>query len=146
MPSKVDKKIIELLQSNARIPISEIAREVEMSENGVRYRLERLEHSGHIIGYTALLNPRKFGKRIMAIFNINTAPRKTNEIILNLRDMDELIKIYQTTGTYTIMAIGLFKNTDNLNKFVLSKFLIDGIVDYSVDVVTKKHKDSTFSI
>ena len=146
MVSKLDKRIIEILQSDARVPISEIARAVDMSENGVRYRLERLENSGHIVGYTALLNPRKFNKSIIAIFNINTAPEKTNEIIMKLRDMEEFTKIYQTTGKYTITAIGLFRNTDDLNAFVSSKILIDGIVDFNVDIVTKKHKDSTFSV
>lgn len=146
MPTKVDTKIISMLQSDARTPISEIAREVGMSENGVRYRLERLEKTGHIIGYTALLNPRKFGKRIIAIFNINTSPMKTRQIIPELERMDELTTIYQTTGTYSIMAVGLFTNTNDLGTFLSSKFLMDGIVDYNVDIVTRKHKESTFSI
>lgn len=146
MVSKLDKKIIEILQSDARVPISEIARAVDMSENGVRYRLERLENSGYIVGYTALLNPRKFNKSIIAIFSINTDPKMTNKIIVKLRDMVEFTKIYQTTGRYTITAIGLFKDTVELNAFISSSILIEGIVDYNVDIVTKKHKDSTFLV
>ena len=46
MLSKIDKKILELLQKDARVPITHIAREVNMSENGVKYRLDKLEEKG----------------------------------------------------------------------------------------------------
>ncbi len=43
MVSKVDNKILEILQGDVRTPVSKIAKEVGLSENGVRYRLEKLE-------------------------------------------------------------------------------------------------------
>jgi Lrp/AsnC family transcriptional regulator for asnA, asnC and gidA len=144
MVAKKDMKIVEMLQKDARTPISEISREVDLSENGVRYRLEKLEESGFIRSYTALLNPIKFGKNVTAIFNVNTKPTETKKVIAELMSMDELTSVYQTTGQYSIMAMGLFENNQELNTFVTSKMSLEGILDFSVDVVTRKVKDSPF--
>ncbi|MDG6221169.1 MAG: Lrp/AsnC family transcriptional regulator [Candidatus Thermoplasmatota archaeon] len=144
MVGKTDREIILLIQKDARTPITEIARQVGLSENGVRYRLEKMEKAGYITGYTALLNPGKFGKKIRAVLSINTSPRKTKHVISRLMDMEELDTIYQTTGNYTILATGLFEDMDVLNTFVSSKLSHEGILDFSVEIVTKKHKDSPF--
>jgi Lrp/AsnC family transcriptional regulator for asnA, asnC and gidA len=144
MVSRKDQKIVELLQKDARTPISEISREVGLSENGVRYRLEKLEESGYITSYTALLNPAKFGKNVMAVFNVNTKPTDTKMVITELTKLEELTRVYQTTGQYSVMALGLFGDNQELNTFVTSKLNLEGILDFSVDVVTRKVKDSPF--
>ena len=55
---KVDKKIIQILQKNARTPLKEIAAQVFLSSPSVSARIEKLEHEGVIIGYTARVNPQ----------------------------------------------------------------------------------------
>lgn len=146
MVSRKDKEIIEILQTEGRIPVSEISRRVDLSENGVRYRLEKLEEAGYIRNYTVLLNPRKFGKAVTAIFNINTAPDNSRDLIAQLQAMDELQVIYQTTGTYSIMAVGLFADIEEMNAFIEGKLATSDILEYSVDVVRRKLKETTFHI
>ena len=146
MVSKKDEQIIEILQSDARLPVSEIARKIGMSENGVRYRLEKLENSGYIQSFTVLLNPKKFGRNVTAIFNINTTPKKTTDVIHRLQEMDELQVIYKTSGVYSLMTIGLFRSIDELNVFIEEKLADADIIESTVDVVTKKLKETHFSI
>ncbi len=93
-----------------------------------------------------LLNPRKFGKSVTAIFNINTAPENPRDIIAQLEAMEELQVIYQTTGTYSIMAIGLFVDIEELNTFIEGKLSNSEILEYTVDVVRRKLKETTFQI
>jgi len=146
MVSRKDMDILAILQENARTSIAEISRQVGLSENGIRYRLEKLEKMGYITSYTALLNPRKFGKKVTAVFHLNTIPRSTPSVIARLKDMAELDTIYQTTGNFSIMATGLFEDTEELNAFVTKKLACPGIVDFSFEVVTRKHKEGPFSI
>ena len=54
---KVDKKIIQILQKNARTPLKEIAAQVFLSSPSVSARIEKLEHEGVITGYSAKVNP-----------------------------------------------------------------------------------------
>lgn len=57
----IDKKIIEILQINARTPVKEIAKEVFLSSPAVSARIDHLEKSGVITGYHAQLNPEFLG-------------------------------------------------------------------------------------
>ena len=147
MISKIDRKILELLQKDARMPITKIAKNVNMSENGVKYRLEKLEEKGIIKRFAALIDPRKIGKSIMAIFNIEVEPKTMRKSIPLLRKTDDFIKIYHTTGNYSITAIGVFENNESLTNFINNKLLIDfPIQNYTVDIVTKQYKDSIYLI
>ena len=51
-----DKRILEVLQKNARLPVSRIAKEVKMPPDSVKYRVKRLEKLGVIRFYHAVLN------------------------------------------------------------------------------------------
>lgn len=147
MVSKKDREILALLQEDARMPISEIARNVNLSENGVRYRLEKLENQGFIKSFSVLLNPKKFGKKVTAIFKIDFQPKKMRDAIPKLLKLKQIIKMYQTTGDYAITAIGLFEDHDELNDFINNRLLYEfPIKDYSIQIVTKKLKDSVYEI
>ena len=67
---KVDKKIIQILQKNARTPLKEIAAQVFLSSPSVSARIEKLEHEGVIIGYTARVNPLYLNYHIKAFINL----------------------------------------------------------------------------
>jgi DNA-binding Lrp family transcriptional regulator len=147
MVSKVDNKILEMLQRDVRTPVSKIAKEVGLSENGVRYRLEKLEKDGYIKSYTILLNPRKFGKKLLAIFNLEVEPKTMRSALPKLAGLDEFIKIYQTTGPFSLIAIGLFDNEERLTSFINNKLLFGfPIQNYTVEVVMKKIKDTDYEI
>lgn len=147
MVSKVDNKILEILQEDVRTPISKIAKEVGLSENGVRYRLEKLEKGGYIKSYTILLNPKKFGKKLLVIFNLEIEPKAMRSTLPKLVQLDEFIKIYQTTGQFSINAIGLFDNEESLTMFINNKLLFDfPVQNYTVEIVMKKVKDTDYEI
>ncbi|MEA1999159.1 MAG: Lrp/AsnC family transcriptional regulator [Euryarchaeota archaeon] len=147
MVSKVDNKILEILQQDVRTPVSKIAKEVSLSENGVRYRLEKLEKDGYIKSYTILLNPRKFGKKLIAIFNLEVEPKTMRSALPKLAGLDEFIKIYQTTGQFSVIAIGLFDNEESLTAFINNKLLFEfPIQNYSVEIVMRKVKDTDYEI
>jgi Lrp/AsnC family transcriptional regulator, leucine-responsive regulatory protein len=50
---KFDQQILALLRADARLPVSQIAREVNLSRSAVSERIRQLEHSGVISGYHA---------------------------------------------------------------------------------------------
>jgi Lrp/AsnC family transcriptional regulator for asnA, asnC and gidA len=147
MVSKKDKMILEILQENARTPISQIAKKVGLSENGIRYRLEKLEKEGYIKNYAVLLNPKKFGKRLIAIFNLEIEPKKTRKTLPLLVKLEELTNVYQVTGQFSIHAVGLFENEESLTNFINNKLLIEfPIQNYTVDIVTRQLKSTNYKI
>lgn len=143
----IDKQILRLLQDNSRITLADIARDVnEISENAIRYRIDKLENEGYISDYTIRLNPKKFGKNIMAIFNLNVLPEGINSALKRLKSMDNLTEVYLTTGGYSITVIGYFEDHSGVSNFITKELKGIKMVDYDVITVLEKVKHELYSI
>lgn len=65
-----DRKILALLQADARITIREISAKINLSITPVHERIRKLERDGYINSYVCLLNRRKVGKSLLVYCNI----------------------------------------------------------------------------
>lgn len=72
MIDELDRRILELLQSNARTPAAEIAREIGLAPSAVHYRIRRLEESGVIQGYETRIDPRAIGRGLLSYVRVQT--------------------------------------------------------------------------
>ena len=68
---KIDRKILSLLQENARYPLKYLAQKVFLSSPAVSTRIERMEKAGIITGYHATIDPVALGYHITAVFACN---------------------------------------------------------------------------
>src|ERR1700694_1993564 len=66
----IDRKILALLQDDAKISQAELAKAVGLTAPSVNERLRKLERAGVIRGYVALLDERKLGQDITAFVEI----------------------------------------------------------------------------
>jgi DNA-binding Lrp family transcriptional regulator len=84
---------------------------------------------------------------LLAIFNLEIEPKAMRSTLPKLAGLDEFIKIYQTTGQFSVNAIGLFDNEDSLTTFINNKLLFEfPIQNYSVEIVMRKVKDTDYEI
>ncbi|MEU5886024.1 Lrp/AsnC family transcriptional regulator [Streptomyces sp. NPDC047461] len=67
----LDRQILELLQSDGRIKLSELGRRVRLSPAAVTERVRRLEAAGVISGYGAHVAPARLGYGIQAFIRVN---------------------------------------------------------------------------
>ncbi|HEX6606247.1 MAG TPA: Lrp/AsnC family transcriptional regulator, partial [Chloroflexia bacterium] len=67
---EIDRKILELLQDDARTPLAAIAKEVSLSGAAVAERVRKLEQTGVIRGYQAIVDHEKLGKPLMAFVRV----------------------------------------------------------------------------
>lgn len=143
----IDKQIIKLLQENSRISVADIAREIdELTENAIRYRVDGLESEGYISNFTIRLNSKKFGKNIIAIFNLNVMPEHINPTLEYLETLECLTDVYLTTGSFSIIAIGYFKDDFAITRFITENLKNIKMVDYDVNTVLKKIKNELYTI
>ena len=97
----IDEKILEVLQQNARISISELSKKINLSLSAVSERLKKLESNGIIRQYTAILNPEDMGKNIAAIIRISLNNRASSAEFLKLVNVEpDIISCIRTTGDY----------------------------------------------
>ena len=79
-----DRKIVELLQEDARLPLKSIADKVSLTSPTVSARIDRLEKDGVITGYRASVNPEVFDYRIKAFINLEVEPVRKKEFYLSV--------------------------------------------------------------
>ena len=124
----VDCQMIRLLQKDARIPNTEIAKQMGISEATVRTRLNRLIKE-ELIQIVAVSNPLKLGFKIVGRIQIHVDIKKMDTIIEELKALKPLWFIVQTTGGGGIDTEFVVKDLDELNHLILEKInRIDGVL------------------
>jgi Lrp/AsnC family leucine-responsive transcriptional regulator len=92
---KLDRKILDELARDARISVTELARRVGLSKTPVQARIKRLEESGIIRGYCALLDPVRLGLDQVAFVEVKlddtreNALRAFNEAVANVAEIEQ---------------------------------------------------------
>ena len=121
---KIDFKIIELLQKNARYPLKHLAEEVFLSTPAVSARIEKLEHSGVITGYTAQVDPLKLGYNIKAFINLEMTPTQKAEFYPFIAQCPNVLECNCITGKYSMLIKVAYHTTLELDAFIgkLQKF------------------------
>jgi DNA-binding Lrp family transcriptional regulator len=111
----LDKRLLTILQDDARSSASEISRKTGYNENTIRYRIERLKKTGVIKEFTALLNPRMIGLPIAAIMMITTEPNQLREVFEALAKLEETKHILQATGKHDLIVVAHYTDMDAMN-------------------------------
>src|SRR3712207_3330620 len=93
-----DWRILEALQDNARLSYAELARAVAMSPSAVTERVRRLEESGVIAGYTAVVTPERVGLGIGALVRLRYPSGNYRPFRSLLDTTPEIIEAHHVTG------------------------------------------------
>ena len=99
MTDDTDRRILGLLQEDARIPAAEIGRRIGLASSAVHARIRKLEESGHISGYETHLNPKKMGYSLVSFVRVQTGPgAKAPEITRALCELPEVQEVHRVVG------------------------------------------------
>ena len=136
---EMDHRVIRLLKENSRISISDISRDIEdLAESTLRYRLEKLEKEGYIKKFTIVLDQKRFGKNIAVIFNLKVLPEDIPKVFDYLTKIDDLTRVFMTTGIYSIVAVGYFEEQSDLTDFITQKLKNIPVTDFDIAQILKE--------
>ncbi|HHF56687.1 MAG TPA: Lrp/AsnC family transcriptional regulator [Thermoplasmatales archaeon] len=142
MLDEIDKKILEILQKNARTPYTQIAKDVGLSEGAIRKRIESLEKRGIIKRYVAIIDPRKIGYNSITLLGLDAEPTKLLEIANEIAGIEEARNVYLTTGDHMIMAEIWARDGKELSEILANKVSkIEGIKRICPAIVLEKIKE-----
>jgi len=111
----IDKKILRTLMEDARIPILEIARNVDISGAAIHQRLRKLEKSGIIAGSKFVINPKMLGYETVAFIGVYLDKAIQNpEAIKQLKKVPEVLECHYTTGNWNVLIKILCKDNAHL--------------------------------
>jgi DNA-binding Lrp family transcriptional regulator len=94
----LDRSIITQLSQDARISVAVLSRRLKVARSTVQARLERLESSGAIAGYTLRLGESARATRIRATVLLVIEPRSLAAILARLKTLPEVERIHTTSG------------------------------------------------
>ena len=111
-------KILQVLQEDARISLTELANRVALSVPAVSERLKRLEESGVIAGYRAVVPPAKVGYGLMAMVGITTLQPDKARLVALLQSRAEVLECHHVTGQDSFVMKVVTEDIRHLEAFL----------------------------
>ena len=128
---EIDRRILIELQDEGRVTMAELGRRVNLSAPAVGERVQRLEESGIITGYTAVVDPRAIGYTIAAIVRIRPARRQLHKVPEVARATPEVVECSRVTGEDCYIARLHLRSIDDLEG-ILDRFAAVGQTTTSI--------------
>ncbi|MFS8048500.1 Lrp/AsnC family transcriptional regulator [Rhizobium sp. BR 314] len=113
-----DLSIIEILQEDGRISVSELGRRVGLSQPAASERLKRLEERGVIVGYRAVIDPSAVGLGMLAVIRLRTTHEHIRPCLKQFSEMPEIIEVLRLTGEDCFLLKVLVPTPANLETIV----------------------------
>ncbi|QGA53495.1 AsnC family transcriptional regulator [Sulfolobus sp. E5-1-F] len=137
----IDKKILNILQQDSRIPFSRLAKMLNLSEATIYVRIKRLKENGVIKGFYTEIDFDKIGLSVVAFVLIKADPKKYDNILKQLVEMKEIYEIYDVTGEYYAVLKVRVPTREDLAKVLDKIGNMDGVTSTYTMLVLRSIKD-----
>lgn len=142
MLDQIDLKILYILQNDGRRRLADIADEVELSAPAVMERVKKLEASGVILGYQALVDGKKVGKDITAFIGVSVgSQRDMDKFAMQMMCYRDVLECHHVTGDESFILKVKSANTGALEKLLGEIRSVDGVTRTVTKVVLSTAKE-----
>lgn len=114
----IDKKLLKLLQENARYSLKQLSEKVFLSSPAVAARIEKLQEEEIIIGYHANVSLDKMGYHITAFINLDMDPKQKPGFLEFISEVPNVIECDKVSGHQSMLMRVCFPNTQDLDAFI----------------------------
>lgn len=104
---RIDRMILDILQNEGRIAISELAARVNLSTTPCSERVKRLERDGIITGYHARLNPALVNRNLLVFLEIKLSAKSGDvfdQVARNLIEIPEVLECHLISGEFDYLV------------------------------------------
>ena len=141
MIDKLDMEILQLLEKDASLPYTEIARRLKLNESTVRKRVAALKQKGVIRKFTVVIEPSKIGFNTVAIIGVDVDPPTLLEVAQKLCEIPETRYVATSTGDHMIMTEIWTRDGKELSKIISEKIgTIEGVKKICPAIILEKLK------
>lgn len=125
---EVDRSILALLGADARMSVALLARRLKVARSTIQARLERLETTGIIGGYTLKLGEAARQGRIRASILLSIEARAQAGIVTRLKSIPEVERAFTTSGRFDLLLQIAAPNTQVLDQVLDEIGTITGVL------------------
>jgi Lrp/AsnC family leucine-responsive transcriptional regulator len=126
-----DLRILSALEENARVSFTDLAKKIGVSSASVADRVRRLEGSGTIVGYRAIVDPVKTGTAVRAYVRISAPQSHFADLIALARATPEVKEAHHTEGKSSFLLLVVASTRAELDR-VVSLFAPFGRTETSI--------------
>lgn len=139
----LDRRLLALLQSDARRPAADLARALGVARTTVLARLARLEKQGVIVGYTVRLGAEDGERGVQAYVGISTEPRAGALVTQRLATIPELRQLVSVSGEFDYLALLHAESPARLDVLLDEIGAFEGVRKTTTSVVLARRIDRT---
>ncbi|MFD1862935.1 Lrp/AsnC family transcriptional regulator [Planococcus chinensis] len=136
MLDNTDLQILDELSRNSRISMKELGQKIHLSGPAASARVEKLESSGIIEGYTVKINQVKLGYHVHAIISIYTKSTHHQPYLSFLKTQEPyVLNNYKISGDSCYLLECKFPSNEELDQFLVK---LNEHVNYQLSIVINK--------
>lgn len=138
---RTDKLILRVLHEDGRATYNEIGKQLGITGNTVRRRMDEMREQGIIRKFTVLADPAELGYLTVA-FGLSVEAGRTEEIASLLAEHECVFKLWVLSGTHNVIFDARFRDTKQFQDFVHETLhTMEGVASYESSVMTRSVVD-----
>ncbi len=115
----IDREILKLIQTSARLPNAEVARNLGMAPSAIHQRLRRLEEHGVIQGYSARVDPQALDRGLLAFVQLKTEESLGSfRIAEAVAQLPGVLEVHDIAGDDCYLLKVRAQDTGDLHRFL----------------------------
>jgi DNA-binding Lrp family transcriptional regulator len=115
---EIDQALIARLRENARAPTAQLARGLGLSRTTVQSRIERLERTGVVTGYTVRLSDAHERGQIHAYVMVMVAPKQAASVVAAIRRMPQVRLLQSVSGPFDMIALAAAPSAADMDALI----------------------------
>ena len=135
----LDNQIIALLKRNARMLITQMARELGVSRVTIDAHIKKMETSGIISGYTVKLGTEEFRHKVSGWILISVQANKEEYAIEKMIGTPEITRLHTTNGKWDLAAEIQVPTLEHFDAVISKLRQIDGITETDTSLLLSSH-------
>ena len=143
----LDRRLLGLLQEDARRSTADLARKLKLSGPGLQKRLRKLEDRGVIRRYATVVNREAVGLGILCFVHIMIAHHRPDSIKRfpdRIKGMREVLECHFLTGEFDYLLKVVVASHEELEKFLFERLMkVSGVDRTRTSIVVKEVKATT---
>ncbi len=141
MISKLERKILQSLNQDARKSFREVAKEVGTSTTAIYNNVNKLEETGVLKGYIPLIDEDLLGYKQIAIIALRIDQGKLGIVLKEIKKFPQVRAIFDITGDWDSILIGYFKDRNEMDSFLKKQLSLPHVERVITHVVLNVVKD-----
>ncbi len=141
----IDLHLLQRLQENGRVTQLELAREVRLSQPAVAERIHKLEQSGVIIRYAALVDAAALGRDVTAFVGVSIEhPKYFDAFTRKVQSLPDVLECHRVAGSDSYLLKVKTHNTRSLDELLVKTIrTIAGVTQTHTTIVLASVKEDT---